>query len=489
MGSRHAETYGAGGGRRRALPRIDNIAMLTRSGLAILFAGLLAARASCDAEAPSPDDFEVLDNVVTPEIMEDVCQFLVLSDAQRDLARRTHAEYHASVSNLESVTQELIHGLYEQGNKLLEVSGDSDGEAANDELAGLMNQVAEAWADANHQADAFLAQWWAQLETVLADEQHLRLAEAKRLALRRFVYRAANQSAISADLSDPIDVITLVEHALAGEAELAPLSAVDYEGVEPATDSVRSLVGELLEEYARTLDDELRARERRFRNPTQTSPEDLKPYDCATEDGRRRLHEAGEAWYRTFRTKESLIDAIASIADEHVGLDAANAFRDRFWRRLLPTVFRETWVEQAINSLSERRDLTAEQRLRISAIADEYDARRFELRRRAVERAVRCKRRWSDIRFRSATPENLAYARAILAIIDHDRQTARALRLELMDGQSELFDRLVADGWSDSVLRLYLFPEILSALGREPFYSWSVRWDHENQEYVWTPQH
>jgi len=405
----------------------------------LLLFGLLGG-APALAERPG---FEILDCVVDAELFDELAEMLSLSEAQRNVAQKGHEDYFESVRALEEEVKGEVHARYERMGEVEKELSQRGEEPPYERIAEMWNEVLPMVARANREGDSLVRDWFTHMRAFLSDEQAAHLPEVERMIRRENLLAVSREGIRMGDFHHSIDVMQLLEDAMSEGGELAalfdPRPSEDGDIALEEAERLREEVKAIRLAHELTIDAVLRRSQNRVRYPRHFTVEDVMPY---SEDS-PKARESGRRWARLHRVRRNTVDAVAALARDRLGEEAARRWEVRFFSALAPTVFYDLWLEtEGFDRVLQRDDLQPDQRDAIEDLRRAYRDECHRLREDAYRAGVAACERWGSVSGRR--PEQVRFARAVMALNDQHDDALEDLRLLLVHEQLEAFDRLLA---------------------------------------------
>ncbi|MCI0362835.1 MAG: hypothetical protein L0Y44_16540 [Phycisphaerales bacterium] len=385
------------------------------------------ARASIKA----PDhQFKRVDLVVQPSMFDSIIEHLRLDQEQITAARAHHRAYFEEACELDALVAQRVDdaGLREAGE--LSTAARQRGQPIP---LGKMRVLRNAWRPEMiaglKKADALLDAFYANLAAVLREDQLTRFSEVPALVRRLNIdvrhAELEGKGSVQGEFSYEIRPADLVADA-------------SKEGCEfyDAHEGFLVALHDILYRHEQTVDgfrvEDLRDR----RTPV---PEDQSlTYSRFDARGQANVRK----WRERFGALRRYCDEIAAAAEQHLAVERANQWRERFLRAICPSVFEEAWPDRMLDWLKARTDVQPEQLEAAVVLMEAYPAERDRLRLAAIEAGIQS--RGQPGSEAAAEAAEFRYGKALWRMVQQNEQVTRGFRALLTVDQARDFDRTLA---------------------------------------------
>jgi hypothetical protein len=372
-----------------------------------------------ERELRTLDDFDVLDLVVTADLLESCFKAeLVLSEPQWDFVQREHSAYWEDLVALERESREWLREFQQRASR-----EEAEARAAGEDPTAVeiehATELERKWASFNRRSDALLNAWLERIRPVLSEGQQVELEHAMRLVRRaNLLHIDPRDLSHTAPMVSRIDTLELAREAMEDDGELAPLTTVPRSN--PTTDRERELLDarKAIEAILRQLvleeDVWLRRLLRDVRQPGTVDEEDVGTISA------EKAKKYGRLWWRFFEPRNRAVTQIADEVEQCLGAPARRAWERRYWLTLHHPAMRDLPLDDATERLAECDGIAPETLEAVLIALEAYERERHEQQRKIIEAAARALRTNGELD--GPHPAQLDHARAILDLIElHDR--------------------------------------------------------------------
>ncbi len=383
--------------------------------------GCLACTQAIDrigfAEASQPDpNAPIWDVKLSQGIVDALCDRLLLDATQEQFADARFLVYQEELQSLSGETYDKMLAAGLSRSFELDKEGLEYGNLKHiEERSALRYQWKNQYLVGVARADELLARFLDELYSVLDESQADQFHSVPGL-IRRLNLMKVQPNAAVIDFKAPIDIIRLVEQAMAAGNELEWLrNPPTDKQASVAENAAHAKLDSILRDYESLLDPILIKRVQRNRRPVARDESVVLLPDTAT--GRRRVDELEDEWTLLFQLNQDTMQRIATVLEEHRDLTCRTAWEDRFYKALCPDLMSERIADWLLTWLTARADHSAEQLASARQLYETHVALRRELRIAAVGAGAiaMAKAGWIS----GSEPSQVAYARRLLQLERH----------------------------------------------------------------------
>lgn len=351
-------------------------------------------------ESPAQDDSSVrqefvhFDLLVTPTLLEQVSEYLVLSDAQLVICTDLFTAYQARVRAIEQEVGGQVEAAGAGAQTLSDLqraAWDAGETPPWEEISRLIRVRSNLGVIARREADQALDSFYADMQAILTAEQAALFWRVPVL-VRRWNFFEGTSGGQFGDFNVWLDLFELVEAASTTDAELTFLKS-DSAPQAPPVDvaSARQEIHEALEDYELAAD---RLLLKSIAQNRRLLPKDYSVLSTPEDDNwAARQKKKSLRWRRNYPIQKNAVLRIAAAVDAVGGRTAREAWLQRFNARFCPSLYRERLPDRLIDDLlSTESSLDDEQRALLRAEYERYVVAREIARRWAVVSGTVAKR-------------------------------------------------------------------------------------------------
>lgn len=423
--------------------------------------------------------FKNIDVVVTPAIMEAVCDRLALSPQQRVAAMALHEEYLQETAAFDSELDRRLDAagraeyfaLYEELAPILKQKPSKERVHAppvppDDPRWKDLERINARWqpvsATGQYEAESLLTQWIRRLVQTLGFDAELQ--DGIHRLIRRL--NLEPQRIMPPDgLTNQVDVDVLIDAAMQPGGEL---HCVASSAETPECERMATRLDAIRNEFELQLDVWFQKELARRRSLQTHQPTVIRDTDPEWEANERSLT---QAWWERLKPAVDASSDVERLAGDCLGPEAARRWRHRFLAAVAPQIAQARWPDSIVEWADRNVEPGSPVHAAVAALHAEYSSSIEELRRQALEAGIKVHR--DMVIPRGTDTSHLEYMRRLVRIHQAGRDVINGLLPLLTPDQQIALTRELADG--DRIHPVNLGPPIdrdaLTALGQEPFFA------------------
>lgn len=351
---------GLPGGKRSLLLGISFVCMLTGLGVVTNALGQDSANDYIEPRVNRPQ-------------YESFIRHLSLARDQRNSAELVYGDYQTTLTELAQQTDE---SALKAGRQSVQDAFSGKSRVTPDELKRMRVEVLKTYEHVFPATDAALDQLVNGLHAMLTPEQEAAFAPALRELHRQIMLHPRQVGSQYEDYAgDGVDVLVLVEDARKAGGELAGL---DPQALDP-----------ILAAYEAQLDAFLLETTAAYRRGRLMAK--MAGVQKDIEGAAQERQAAVDRWKRLYQLNQMTVDSIATIVAESAGEGRRQAWLERFDAACFSWMYPRTKPDRQIEWIAKQTTVTAEQRQSARQIFDQYQSRRKQLNRQAIDLMLRAR--------------------------------------------------------------------------------------------------